>query len=64
MPENTFPDLIASISAHPEATPEDIKKYFPELQGNETTFPDLIASIKSHPDATPEQIKQYFPELT
>ena len=63
LPDNTIPDLISSIQAHPDATPEDIQKYFPELKGNESTFPDLIASLKAHPDATPDQIKQYFPEL-
>ena len=64
LPDNTIPDLIASITQHPDATPQDISTYFPEIKGNETTFPDLIASIKAHPDATPDQIKQYFPELS
>lgn len=61
---SVYNDLIASISAHPEATVQDIQTHFPELKWNESTIPDLLASIKAHPDATPEQIQQYFPELS
>jgi len=63
MPDNTIPDLIASIQKHPAATTQDIQTHFPELSGNEASIPDLVASLKAHPDATPDQIKQYFPEL-
>ena len=58
-------DLLASVKAHPDATTEQIRQYFPEFANqSDNTINDLLASVKEHPDATIDQINEYFPELS